>query len=118
MSKQPQPDFHHIEPHQLAIHERLRNWSRWVAVRPHGRVHPMFKFYKAPPQWEPKEFREPCDTLDAVVVEKIVASLPPDHAFALRWFYVWRMTIGDARRAIGVSSSGCTAICAMVARWC
>lgn len=99
-------DFNHIEPHQAAIHERLRNWSRWVAVRPSSRVHPMFKYYRARQPWEPKEFREPCDLIDAQALEKIVGQLPPDHAFALRWAYVWRMSVGDARRAIGVSNDG------------
>lgn len=104
--RKDQPDFNRVEPHQAAIHERLRNWARWVSVRPYSRVQPMFRYYRPAQHWHEKEFREPCDTLDAAVVEKIVGGLPPDHAFALRWFYVWRMTIGDARRAIGVSSAG------------
>ena len=99
-------DFNHIEPHQAAVHERLLNWSRWVAVRPHSRVHPMFKFFKPKPQWEAPAYRTPCDLIDAQAIEKVVGQLPPDHAFALRWCYVWRMSVGDARRAIGVSNDG------------
>lgn len=105
--KPQHPDFHHIEPHQLAIHDRLVNWAMWVQVRPHSIVQPMWRQYRSNAwQWHPKEYRPSCDTLDAAAMEKIVATLPPDHAFALRWYYVWRMTIGDARRAIGVSSEG------------
>lgn len=99
-------DFNHVEPHQQAIHERLVNWAMWVSVRPQSRVQPMFRFYRPAQHWEPKAHRPTCDTLDAAEMEKVVGSLPPDHAFALRWFYVWRMTIGDARRAIGVSTAG------------
>lgn len=100
-------DFNQVEPNHKAVHERLRNWARWVSVRPATQVQPMFRQYRSKAwQWHEKEFRETCDTLDAANVEKLVASLPPDHAFALRWFYVWKMTIGDARRAIGVSSAG------------
>jgi DNA-directed RNA polymerase specialized sigma24 family protein len=99
-------DFNHIEPHQAAIHERLLNWSRWVSVRPHSRVHPMFAKYRPAQHWDPKEMREACDTLDAQALEKVIGGLPPDHAFALRWCYVWRMSVGDARRAIGVSTEG------------
>lgn len=99
-------DFNRVEPNHQQVHDRLRNWARWVSVRPVVKVHTMFRFYRPAQHWEPKEYRETCDTLDAANVEKLVASLPPDHAFALRWYYVWRMTIGDARRAIGVSSAG------------
>jgi len=105
MSK-PTIDFNKIEPHHQQVHQRLRNWAAWVSVRPVSKVQPMFRYYRPAQHWEPKEFRETCDTLDAAAVEKLVASLPPDHAFALRWFYVWRMTVGDARRAIGVSTAG------------
>jgi hypothetical protein len=99
-------DFNRVEPHQQAIHDRLVNWAMWVTVRPHSRVQPMFRYYRPAQHWHEKEYRATCDTLDAMEMEKVVGSLPPSHAFALRWFYVWRMTIGDARRAIGVSSAG------------
>lgn len=105
MSKQT-VDFNHIEPRHQRVHDRLRNWAAWVTVRPASRVSPMFRMYRPAQHWEPKEFRQTCDTQDAALVEKLVATLPPDHAFALRWAYVWRMSVGDARRAIGVSSAG------------
>ena len=102
----PTIDFHRIEPHQAAIHERLVNWANWVAVRPHSRVQPMFRYYRPAQHWEAKEFRTPCDLIDAQAIEKVVGQLPHDHAFARRWAYVWRMSVGDARRAIGVSTAG------------
>jgi DNA-directed RNA polymerase specialized sigma24 family protein len=105
--KKDTPDFHAIEQGHRAIHDRLVNWAMWVQVRPHSIVQPMFRQYRSHAwQWHPKEHRPSCDTLDAQAMEKVVAGLPPDHAFAVRWYYVWRMSIGDARRAIGVSSSG------------
>ena len=66
----------------------------------------MFRYYRPAQHWEAKEFRTPCDLIDAQAIEKVVGQLPPDHAFALRWAYVWRMSVGDARRAIGVSTAG------------
>lgn len=104
--KKDHPDFSQVAPHQVAIHERLRNWARWVSVRPRAQTQPMFRMYRPAQHWHEKEHRETCDTLDAQFIEKVVGGLPPDHAFALRWFYVYRLSIADARRAINVSSSG------------
>jgi hypothetical protein len=104
--KPQQVDFHHIEPHQAGIHERLRNWARWVSVRPQRMVHPMFKMYRAAQHWDPKEFREPCDLIDAQAMEKVVGTLPPPHAFALRWAYVYSFPVGVARRELATSNAG------------
>lgn len=104
--KKPVTDFHHIEPHQAAIHERLRNWARWVSVRPQRMVHPMFKMYRPAQHWDPKEFREPCDLIDAQAIEKLVGTLPPPFAFALRWAYVYSFPVGVARRELATSTAG------------
>lgn len=99
-------DFHHIEPHQSAIHERLRNWARWVSVRPEKQVSAMFKLYKPAQHWDEKEFREPCDLIDAQAIEKIVRSLPHPHAYALRWWYVYDFPRGFARRELATTNAG------------
>lgn len=36
-------DMHSVPEHQRYIHERLVNWARWVEVRPHYAISPMFK---------------------------------------------------------------------------
>ena len=99
-------DFNRVEPHQVQIHERLRNWSRWVSVRPHSRIHPMFAKYRPAQHWDAKEMRDSCDLLDAQAIEKVVGGLPPDHAFALRWHYVYSFPVGEARRMVGTNSDG------------
>lgn len=100
------PDFHHIEPHQMAVHDRLRNWARWVSVRPQRMVHPMFRMYRPAQHWDPKEFREPCDLIDAQRVEKIVGGLPKPHAYALRWAYIYRFLPSTASKALSVNQHG------------
>ena len=104
--KKSHADFQHVEPHQLAIHDRLRNWARWVVVRPQSKVLAMFKFYRPAQHWHEKEFREPCDLIDAQAVEKLVARLPHTHAFALRWYYVYRLSVGIARKELATTAQG------------
>jgi DNA-directed RNA polymerase specialized sigma24 family protein len=89
-------DFEKIEPHQLAMHDRLRNWSRWVSVAPAKEVSAMFKLYEAPQHWEPKAFRETCDVLDAQHIENLIRTLPVVHSGPLRWFYVYQTKASKA----------------------
>lgn len=102
----PTIDFARVEPHQTAIHDRLRNWARWVVVRPQSRVHPMFRYYRPAQHWEPKEFRETCDILDAAAMEKIVYKLPEWHREAIRWWYVYGGPPSRACKALGLSYDG------------
>ena len=104
--RKPTPDFAKIEPHQGAIHERLRNWARWVSVAPGRQVSSMFKLYRPPQPWEPKEFREPCDLLDAQRVEKLVCGLPDLFKGVLRWYYVAPTPVWVASKALGHSQTG------------
>jgi hypothetical protein len=96
-------DFAKVEPHHREIHERLRNWSRWVSVTPIKHVSSMFKLYRPPQHWEEKAFREPCDLLDALVVETMVCSLPMHLSSPLKWYYVYNTRIGEACSCMGMS---------------
>lgn len=96
-------DFAHVEPHHAAIHERLRNWSRWVSVQPARQVSSMFKLYRPAQHWHEKEFREPCDLLDAQVVEKLVCSLPGHLSGPLKWYYVYDNPVSRACSSMGMS---------------
>lgn len=99
--RKPTPDFARVEEHQLPIHERLRNWARWVVVRPSSKVHPMFAQYRSHAwQWHTPEHRETCDVLDAMVMEGEVAKLPPHSRYAVRWAYVYRYTPAVAVRFV------------------
>lgn len=99
-------DFNKVEDHQLPIHDRLRNWARWVIVRPHSKVHPMFAHYRPAQHWDVKEHRETCDLIDAQALEKLISTLPMYHAYALRWHYVYRLPAAIARRALGTTYDG------------
>lgn len=99
-------DFHTVEPHQGAIHERLENWARWVTPGRQSWVAPMFRLYKAPPQWEPQAFRPTCDMLDAMLLEKAVYHLPDKHRAAVRWAYVHKGGPLHACRGLGLTSEG------------
>jgi len=99
-------DFHAVPDAQLAMHDRLLNWERYVRVhrvgwpqaaiwrlgKPNGR------------QWHTPELREEVNTLDGGHMEKAVRALPDKHRDALRWHYVWRTTPSHARRVLGVTS--------------
>ncbi len=105
--KTPPPDFARVEPHQLPIHERLRNWARWCCVRPQSQVHPMFRNYRSHAwQWHTPEHRETCDLIDAQALEKVVSTLPTKHRAAVRWAYVWRFTPAIAVREYGLTYDG------------
>lgn len=107
MSRKQTIDFARVEDHQIPIHERLRNWARWVAVMPQSQVHPMFRQYRSHAwQWHTPEHRETCDLLDAQWLEKQVAKLPVDHREAVRWAYVYRCTPATAARSLKLSYEG------------
>ena len=103
----PTIDFARVEPHQSAIHDRLRNWARWCAVRPQSRVHPMWMHCKSNAwQWHTPEHRETCDLIDAQAIEKVVGTLPTKHRSAVRWCYVYRFAPAIAVRELGLSYDG------------
>ena len=104
--KKPHPDFAKIEPHQIDIHERLRNWSRWVSVMPSRKVSAMFKMYHPPQHWDEKAFREPCDMLDAQRIEKLVCGLPRLFKDALKWYYVEPVPVWMACKRFGHTEAG------------
>lgn len=104
--KKKSPDFAHIEPHQLDVHERLRNWARWVTTGLGRQVSPMFRLYHPPQHWEPKEFREPCDTIDAQRIEKLVCGLPKLFKDALRWYYVTPIPVHKICKLLGHRPDG------------
>ena len=101
-------DFHYVPPHQTAIHERLRNWSRWVRVRPHGwQTHPMWRKALTSRQWDTDpHIHVECDTLDALLIERTVSKLPEQHRGAIRWYYVSGHNPQGMARSVGASCSG------------
>jgi DNA-directed RNA polymerase specialized sigma24 family protein len=100
-------DFHAVPDGQLAMHDRLLNWARYVRVHvPHWQS-PIWRLGKSNTrQWEPPTLREDVDTLDGHAVEKAVSALPEKHREAVRWHYVWRTTPTYARRVLGVTNEG------------
>src|SRR5688572_19840232 len=100
-------DFFLVPETQMAIHLRLENWARYVAVRfPHW-VSPMWRQGKSNGrQWHVPEPRPEVNTLDGHAIEKAVAALPWAHRDALRWAYVHRTNPSKPRRALGVTDNG------------
>jgi len=97
-------DFFVIEPHQMAMHDRLENWARWGVQRHQSWVNPMFRFSKSNSrQWHPVEIRLAIDPKDAVLVEKSVSALPPKNREAVRWWYLHK---GSPRKQC--ARLGCT----------
>lgn len=101
-------DFFVVEHHQLGIHLKLENWSRWVSIkRDSGKQHPMWaKSQSGARQWHEPELREPTDLLGGQAMEKAVAMLPVKHRDAIRWNYVWRGGPLHMARRLGVSREG------------
>lgn len=90
-------NLHHIDARHDAVNIRLESWARWVQVRPQPwKSQPMFRLYKPPPQWEPRELKVEANPIECMEIERIVAQLPDRHRHALRWFYVYPY-ISDSR---------------------
>lgn len=100
-------DYFRVEPHHEAIHERLENWQRWVAVRLPSWVSPIWKLVKSNGrQWHTPEYRPNCDILDAMLIEKAVYKLPEKHRAAIRWVYVYKHHPAKECRHLGVTNEG------------
>jgi DNA-directed RNA polymerase specialized sigma24 family protein len=98
-------DFHFVEPHQIAIHDRLINWARYVQVKVPHWVAPIWKLGKSNTrQWHAPEPRIEVDILDGHAVEKAVYALPEKHRAAIRWHYVYKSGPVAACRKIGVNA--------------
>lgn len=105
--KRDLPDFFTVEPHQLAIHERLLNWAQWVTPRLSSKQAGIWRLGRSNArQWHEPELRPPVNELDAAALEISVCGLPEVHRFAIRWCYVWKTGPSKARRAIGVTDDG------------
>jgi hypothetical protein len=108
-------DFFLVEPHQLPMHERLMNWSRWVKPGFPSWQAPMWRQGKSNSrQWHQPEPRITVDTLDGHAIEKAVFDLPTPHRDALRWCYFSGcaprrrdyVSPMDMRRKLGVTAEG------------
>lgn len=100
-------DFHIVPDGQLAMHDRLLNWSRWVRVNAPRWQAPIWRLGKSSArQWSEPPIADAVDTLDGHAVEKAVAALPAPHRDAIRWHYVFRTTPSHARRVLGVTNEG------------
>jgi hypothetical protein len=101
------PDFFLIAESQQAIHMRLENWARYVAVRHPNWISPMWKQGKSNGrQWHAPEVKAEVDTLDGHALEKAVSGLPWAHRDSLRWFYVHKTNPHWPRKALGVTDGG------------
>lgn len=101
-------DFHAVPDSQIAIHESLLNWARWVRVRPHGwQVSPMFRMYRSHSwQWHAPIIQDQTNVPEAVQMEKAVSLLPEKHRTAVRWNYVACGHPARMARNLGVSLPG------------
>jgi hypothetical protein len=108
MKRDDHVDYFLVPDGQLAIHEKLEQWARWVKPRAHGwHVQPMFRQYRSHAwQWERPEVRAAINMPEAVDMERLVAGLPEKNREAIRWAYVWRGNpVGMARR-LAVNKQG------------
>lgn len=104
-------EFHLVPDGQLAIHEALENWARWVRVRPHGwQVSPMFRMYRPEKStagwWDRREPKVEVNVPEAVEMERAVSGLPEKHRAAVRWSYVFAGHPARMARELGVSKQG------------
>ena len=108
MRREDHIDYFLVPDGQLAIHEALSNWARWVRVRPHGwQVSPMFRQYRSHNwQWERPTVPDPVNIPEAVDMEKAVSLLPEKHRMAVRWSYVMQGHPARMARELGVSKQG------------
>ena len=107
-------DFNDIDPSHFAIHARLENWAHWARDRlPAGRggaprSSPMFDRYRSTEaaQVHGKEACIPVDKLDAFKVQAGVSKLPPPHAKAISWAYIFKQNPRAAAASLEVTMAG------------
>lgn len=108
MKREDAIDYFIVPDRQVAIHERLNDWARWVRVRPTGwQVAPMFRQYRSKAwQWEAPELRVSVNVPEAIAMEKAVSLLPEKHREAIRWAYVWQSGPVAMARRLAVTKEG------------
>lgn len=100
-------DFHTIEPNHSAIHTRLVNWARYVAVHPRSITQPMWRAAKTSRQWDiDPHIKIEVDILDGHILEKAVYKLPEPMRGSVRWWYVTREGVTVQRKAQGLTAEG------------
>ncbi len=106
-------DLARIQPHHEAIDQRCVEWGKWVKVhqRPFG-PQPMFRHYRAPGRWDVETVVPVAlNTLQALEIERAVATLPERHRTVLRWAYVWpALHVNAVARELGTDRDGLGAI--------
>lgn len=101
------PDFFLVAENHLAIHARLENWARYVAVKGSHWQAPIWKLGKSNGrQWSTPDLKEPVNTLDGHAIEKAVGLLPHAHRDAIRWCYVLRSGPARIKRMLAVNDAG------------
>jgi DNA-directed RNA polymerase specialized sigma24 family protein len=108
MRRDDHVDYFLVPDGQIAIHERLEGWARWVKVRPHGwQCSPMFRQYRSKAwQWERPDVKAQTNIPEAVEMEKAVSLLPEKHREAIRFAYVWCGSPVAMARRLGVTKQG------------
>ena len=97
-------DFSHVPEEHKDIDKMLHNWSLWVVPSSASLSCPMFRHYRSNHrQWHLPEYRETCDVLEAMKVEKMVCSLKPLLREAVVWFYVFPAPPYKAARAMFIT---------------
>ena len=104
--QKPHIDFNAVSYAHEGIHKRLLEWARYVQPRRPHWVHPMWRWTESSKLWAPPEPSIPIDTEKASAVEKAVGLLPANHAFALRWCYVYGGQPRKAAQHVGESLEG------------
>lgn len=106
--KREDVDYFLVPDGQLAIHEKLEAWARWVRVRPTGwQVAPMFRQYRSKAwQWHERELKPETNIPEALEMERQVSQLPEKNRTAVRWCYVMADSPIRMARELGVSKAG------------
>lgn len=103
-------DFHSVEPGHADIDARLRNWALWLFGSSRARSHAMWAWCKPAQHWEAVDLRGAVDPMDALVIEKAVCKLPPQHRGAVRWCYVYRGNPRRVAKSLSVTLDGLSAL--------
>ncbi len=95
-------DFWPIDARHEEVHRRLEEWAKWCEPGRRAAVCPMFRQMKQIRTFSASESRS-INPKAAHDVEKAIQKLPSTQAMALRWWYVWRWSPGQAARRFGVT---------------
>lgn len=99
-------DYYECPPE---IASEIENWRRWAIGRSNqlGKCQSIESRYKSTDVFDGKQAMIQVNILDALVIEKIIRTLPKKNKAAIKAYHIQRLPTNIMRRKIGERDIGC-----------